>query len=189
MKGPRRDGLYRADGFSRQHRLSRRPSPKRCAQTKLRHRNLYWQAVSRSRRPTTIRSLSGPQEPVRRCRGPSLFIGRSRRHRREPDRVPMEKFNSESARHIHGPDCQLRISHCSQATDSFPGLPTGSRSLVSVEGARGLSAGILGSFSKAPQNGWKMSRSITDWRSRLEPILVEKIGTPHVEAPYRNAVS
>ena len=27
-----------------------------------------------------------------------------------------------------------------------------------------------------------MSRSITDWRSRLEPILVEKIGTPHVEA-------
>jgi len=27
-----------------------------------------------------------------------------------------------------------------------------------------------------------MSRSITDWRSRLEPILVEKIGPPHVEA-------
>jgi hypothetical protein len=102
MKGPRRDGLYRADGFSRQHRLSRRPSPKRCAQTKLRHRNLYWQAVSRSRRPTTIRSLSGPQEPVRRCRGPSLFIGRSRRHRREPDRVPMEKFNSDSPRTCGG---------------------------------------------------------------------------------------
>src|SRR5438477_5860726 len=150
MKGPRRDGLYRADGFSRQHRLSRRPSPKRCAQTKLRHRNLYWQAVSRSRRPTTIRSLSGPQEPVRRCRGPSLFIGRSRRHRHV---VPMEKFNSDSPRHLGSRIAQLRVSEPSQAADSFAGVPTASPSLSAVQDAWALSARLLGRFSKAPQNG------------------------------------
>jgi osmotically-inducible protein OsmY len=44
------------------------------------------------------------------------LIGRSRRHRREPDRVPMEKFNSDSPRHLGG-----RLLSC--ACPNHPKLP------------------------------------------------------------------
>jgi hypothetical protein len=51
-------------------------------------------------------------------------IGRSRRHRREPARVPMERFNSDSRAHVGAQIAQLRVSEPSQAADSFAGVPT-----------------------------------------------------------------
>ena len=65
----------------------------------------------------------------------------------------MEKFNSDSPRHLGGRIAQLRVSEPSQAADSFAGVPTASPSLSAVQDAWSLSARLLGRFSKAPQNG------------------------------------
>jgi hypothetical protein len=117
--------LYLADGFSQQHRLSRRPSPKRCAQTKLRHRNLYWRAGCQSRRPRQSDTYPARESPFggatarHYSSGEAAGAGANRSTAQSKGRILIR-------RDIWRQIAQLRVSEPSQAADSFAGVPTAS---------------------------------------------------------------